>query len=460
MSDIKTEEIVNEGLKRQFRITVPAERVQARVDHLIREKGKTYAEPGFRPGKVPFERLKMVFEGSATEKAVPEILQETASTFLKEQAVTPAFKPEYTLENYEPAKELIYTLSFEIMPEVPEISDDGLKLRRAALKISDTDIDIYVKEWAASYKDSQPLSKKRPAQKGDLLRVMMTITPKGAKESEKSEMDFVLTEEELRPEILQVLLGTQPGDTVSQDIFFPKNAPDRKLAGKMVHATFEVQDIREQIPFEPTLAFAQFLKLKDLEEVQSRAKQALEKQGEHMAFLWVKRQILDFFAKKYTFEVPARMVDLEYQSIWDQTYKEIGVPAKAPENDPAAQSSRAELFQSHVGKSEKELEDFYRKAATRRVRLGFVLTQYGKTLDVQVTDKEMQAAFLEELKKYPGEEKKVMEFYRNNPQAFSRLQAPVFEDKLLRHLADRHLSEPEEMMMDTLLKLIENEEGF
>lgn len=38
--------------------------------------------------------------------------------------------------------------------------------------------------------------------------------------------------------------------------------------------------------------------------------------------------------------------------------------------------------------------------------------------------------------KHPGQEKAVAQYYRSNPQAFVRLQSPLFEDKLLRHIAE------------------------
>lgn len=82
MANTKTIEILNEGLKRQFRIEIPSVDVPKKIDLFVEnEKGKKYKEDGFRPGKVPFPRLKEIFPGIVFEGAIKQTIQENVTFF-------------------------------------------------------------------------------------------------------------------------------------------------------------------------------------------------------------------------------------------------------------------------------------------------------------------------------------------------------------------------------------------
>ena len=51
-------ELAADGLKRQFKIVIPAQDLASKVDERVAEMAKTASLPGFRPGKVPAGLLK------------------------------------------------------------------------------------------------------------------------------------------------------------------------------------------------------------------------------------------------------------------------------------------------------------------------------------------------------------------------------------------------------------------
>ena len=69
--------------------------------------------------------------------------------------------------------------------------------------------------------------------------------------------------------------------------------------------------------------------------------------------------------------------------------------------------------------------------ARRRVRLGMVLTEVGRTNNLQVTDDEKNRAVFQEAQRYPGQEQQVLEYFQQNPQAAQQLAGPIFEDKVI-----------------------------
>ena len=87
------------------------------------------------------------------------------------------------------------------------------------------------------------------------------------------------------------------------------------------------------------------------------------------------------------------------------------------------------------GKTEEETQAEYRKIAERRVRLGLVLAEIGQSANVTVEDKDLTDALVERARMFPGQEKQVWEYYRNNEQAMAQLRAPIYEERVVDHIS-------------------------
>src|SRR5690606_32197963 len=103
-------------------------------------------------------------------------------------------------------------------------------------------------------------------------------------------------------------------------------------------------------------------------------------------------------------------------------------------------------------KSEDELKAEYREIAERRVRLGLLLSDVGERNNITVTDQELSQALMMEAQRHPGQERQVLEFYRNNPQAMASLRAPVFESKVVNYLLERAKLTDREVTAEELVK--------
>ena len=69
--------------------------------------------------------------------------------------------------------------------------------------------------------------------------------------------------------------------------------------------------------------------------------------------------------------------------------------------------------------------------ATRRVRLGLLVTEIGRENNIEVTEEDTRSAVLEEARRYPGQEQMVLEYFQKNPQAMQQIAGPIFEDKVI-----------------------------
>jgi trigger factor len=102
--------------------------------------------------------------------------------------------------------------------------------------------------------------------------------------------------------------------------------------------------------------------------------------------------------------------------------------------------------------TEEKAKEEYRAIAERRVRLGLVLAEIGEKNNIQVTDDELNRAVLDRVRQFPGQEQKVYEYFRSNPQAVASLRAPIFEEKVVDFLLELAAVTEKKVSRDELYK--------
>ena len=177
----------------------------------------------------------------------------------------------------------------------------------------------------------------------------------------------------------------------------------------------KVKAIKAEAPAVIDEAFAQRIGIESLDKLKELLRTNLNQQYTGAARFKLKRALLDALDKAHDFPLPPKMVEAEFDGIWQQVQadKEAG---RLPEDD--------------AKKSEKTLKDEYHKIAERRVRLGLVLAEIGRANNVQITEQELNNAIMNEARNYPGQERQVLDFYRQNPNAAAQMRAPIYEEKV------------------------------
>ena len=128
---IKTVETENEGLKRAFMLTIPAEDIEARVEQEVKRIAPQIRMPGFRPGKVPPNLIRKMHGDSLRGDALQGAVQDGVQQLLADQKIRPALQPQVELDqSYEPGKDAEVTVRLEALPEVPAPKIDGIALDR------------------------------------------------------------------------------------------------------------------------------------------------------------------------------------------------------------------------------------------------------------------------------------------------------------------------------------------
>jgi trigger factor len=425
-------ETAHEGLNRTWRVVVPATEIGANVDRRLTELSKTIKLPGFRPGKVPMSLLKKRYGPSVMGEVLEKTVQDSSSKLLQDNDVRPALEPKIEVVSFADGTDLEYTMAVEALPDIEPADLTGLSLERVVATVEDKAVDEAIERIAGNNKDFEPVAEKRAAQTGDQLLIDFAGKVDGEARPGMDGTDYPLElgAGNFIPGFEDQLIGIEPEETKTITVTFPEQYHAADLAGKVAEFEVTAKELRAPVKTEIDDEFAKKLGLTDLETLKKMAREQIEGEYGRLTRLKLKRSLMDALAERHDFAVPQGMVDLEFESIWKQV--------------------QAELTEEEKAKPEDEVKAEYRAIAERRVRLGLLLSEIGRRNTIQVTQEELNRGLIAEARRYPGQEREVLDAYRNNPRALDALRAPIYEDKVVDHilgtvtLTDRAVT-PEEL---------------
>ena len=413
-----------DGLRRELKVVVGADELERRLSSRLDElKGKARIK-GFRPGHVPKEHLRKVYGRSVMAEVVQQAVAETSREALSQREERPAFQPKVALPEDEAeidkifagTGDLAYTLSFEVLPKVEVMDLAKIELARLIAPVTDEDIDKAVERILATNQNYKP--KDGAAKKGDRV----TIDFVGKLDGEAFEggttegAPIVLGSGGFIPGFEDGLTGVTAGEERVIDATFPESYPEAKLAGKAVQ--FEVKVKEVAAPETPVLddEFAKGLGVESVAQMRETIKSRIEQDRTMASRLKMKRALLDALNEAHAFDLPPTLVDNEFEAIWGQVTRDL---------------EQAKKTFADEGTTEEKARKDYRDIAERRVRLGLLLSEIGSRNQITVTDDEVNKALLERIRQFPGQERQVYDFYRNNPEMLAELRAPIYEDKVV-----------------------------
>ena len=418
-----------DGLRRQLKVVIGAAELEERLSKRLEElKGRVRLK-GFRPGHVPKDHLRRVYGRSVMAEVVQQAVNETSQEAIAQREEQPAFQPQVGLPEdeteinriFDGDSDLAYTLSFEVLPKFEVADLKTLELERPVAAVTDEEIKISMDRLAASNLRYKP--KDGVAESGD--RLVMDFIGKLDGEAfeggSAEDAQIILGSANFIPGFEEGLLGAKAGDEKTIEGTFPETYPEAKLAGKT--ATFDVKVKEVGAPETPALddEFAKSLGIENAEQLRDAVKGKLEQDRAATSRLKLKRGLLDALNATHDFELPPTLVDNEFEAIWRQVTGDLERSKRSFEDE---------------GTTEEKARAEYRDIAARRVRLGLVLSEIGSRNKIAVSDEEVSRALLERVRQFPGQERKVYDYYRNNPQMLAELRAPLFEDKVVDYITE------------------------
>jgi trigger factor len=410
-----------EGLKREFKVVVDAADIERRLQARLAEIGKTVKLPGFRPGKVPAAVLKQRYGQSVMGEVLEETVNETTNLALKERNLRPALQPKIAIEKFEPGQDLSFGVTVEILPDLATPDITLVELERLTPEISDEELDEALGRLAERYRKTEAVTDGGAAVLGDIVVMDFVGSIDGVEfPGGKGEgQDLELGSNRFIPGFEDQLVGAKAGDHVTVKVDFPADYTAAHLAGKAASFECDVKELKRKLPAVIDDALADEVGMENLDALRSAIRDQMVADYARVARQKMKRDLLDKLSADHVFDVPPGMVDIEFESIWGQFEAE------------RKRVQEAGTYEPEEGKTDDDYKAEYRDIAVRRVRLGLLLAEIGKSNNIQVTQDEVNRAIMAQARQYPGQEKAVIDYYKAHPEAMSTLHAPIYEDKVV-----------------------------
>ena len=434
-------ETLNEGLKRSYAIKVTAEELDAKVNEKLAEAQPEVEMKGFRKGKVPMALLKKQFGQRVMGEAMQESIDGAMNDHFKESGDRPAMQPEVkmTNEDWKEGDDVEVSMSYEALPEIPEVDFSKIKLEKLVVKADDAAVDEALGNLAETAQDFKARKKGSKAKDGD--QVVMDFVGKVDGEAfdggSAEDYPLVLGSNSFIPGFEEQLVGAKAGDETQVTVTFPEDYQAENLKGK--EATFDctIKEVKQPVAAEIDDELAKKFGAEDLAGLKAQISERLEAEYTGAARAVMKRSLLDELDKMVDFDLPPSLVDAEAGQIAHQLWHE--------ENPDVEGHDHPEI----------EATDEHKKLAARRVRLGLLLAEIGQKAEVEVSDAEMTQAIMAQARQYPGQERQFFEFVQQNQQMQQQMRAPIFEDKVVDHVFEGATIKEKEVSKDDLQKAVE-----
>jgi trigger factor len=407
-------ETKNEGLSREFTIVVPANEFEEQVSSRLNELSKTVQLPGFRKGKVPVSLLRKKYGPNIMGEALDKTVQDTSAKVMSDNGLRPALQPKIEIVSFDEGKDLEYTLAVDVMPVI-ELGDfSKISVERVNAETDEAEVVKTLERMADAYKTSTPVAKARKAKAGDVLNIDFLGKVDGeAFPGGKAEgYDLELGSGSFIPGFEDQLIGQNVGAALDVKVKFPDEYGAENLAGKDAVFEVKINEMKESAPSAIDDELAKKAGMENLDALKAAIRDQHSQGFTQISKQKTKRVLLDALHDAYDFDLPAGLVEAEYESI-----------QKAFDQAKEADQDVEEM-------TDEERETDFRSIAVRRVKLGLLFAEIGRANNIQITQDDLQKAILQEAQNYPGQEQMVFKYYQEHPEAMQQLSGPVFEEKV------------------------------
>jgi trigger factor len=445
-------ETLSQGLKREYDIFLPASDLAEKLNGQLAEMKSKAQIKGFRPGKVPVEHLRKIYGKSVMADVVQEAIANANKKIVDDNKLRLAREPKVELPTDQSAIEaaleargdLRFKVALEVLPTF-EIGDfSQIELERLASDVEDSDVENAIERLADARRKFADKPEGSKAEAHDRVTVDFDGKIDGApfEGGEGRDIEVLLGSNTFIPGFEDQLLGAASGEKRVIHATFPENYAMRKLAGRTGEFDVTVKAVAAPEALAIDDEFAKGLGFESLDKLKEMFRERIVGDYARASRDKVKRQLLDKLDALYSFELPEGLVDQEFEGIWRQVVQEQQASGRSfADENTTEEAARAD----------------YRKIAERRVRLGLLLAEVGTKADVKISDEEMTQALVARARQFPGQEKQVWEFYRNNQQALAELRAPIYEEKVVDHILGLAKVEERKVSKDELMKPLDDE---
>lgn len=437
-------EINADGLRRDFKVVVPASHIDQKLTDKITQLAGTLSLPGFRPGKVPLAMVRKKYSAAVMGEILEESVNDGIGKAIEAGSLRPATQPKVEITAFAEGQDLEFDLTVEVMPDITVMDLATVSLTRDVPQIAESELEPVLAGIAERNGEAETVA--RPAEQGDVVVIDFVgkIDGEAFAGGAAEGYSLKLGSNTFIPGFEDQLIGQSAGGQTVVNVSFPEAYGNDKLAGKAATFDVTVHEVKASKPAAIDDELAKKVGMDSLEALKQAIRDELGRDLTTAARFKLKRALLDVLAANHDFPVPGSMVESEFEAIW----KQVEQGRTDGETDPADQ-----------GKSDDELKAEYRTLSERRVRLGLLLAEIGRVNSINVSQEDLNRAILAEARAYPGQEHLVLQYYQKNKEALDALRAPAYEEKVIDFILAQAQVAEREVAAEAFRREIAAQEG-
>ncbi|MFG6177171.1 trigger factor [Halomonas sp. THAF12] len=397
-------------IERRIKVQVPAAEIDEAVAARLKDAAKNVRLDGFRQGKVPMSVIRQRYGRGVRDEVVGEVMRERYVKAITDENLNPAGYPEIEASVNEAGKDLEFTATLEVYPEVELASIDGTEVERPVVEVTDADVDEMIetlRKQNAAWEEVE-----RAAEDGDQINIDFQgfLGDEPFEGGSAEGHDLVIGSGSFIPGFEEQLVGAKAGEDKELKVTFPEDYQAEQLAGQEATFKVKVNAIKGQALPEIDAAFVEKFGVEDgdLAKFRDEITKNMNREAGQAVENRVKQQVLEALKKVNDIPVPQALIQQETDGLKRQAAQQFGL---------------GEDFD--VSQLPNEL---FAEQAKSRVQIGLLLAEVIKVNELDASDDEIKAK-VEELAQQYQEPEQVVEYYLSNDQMKNQVKSAILEEK-------------------------------
>jgi len=383
--------------------------VKSAVREELKRVAKNARVDGFRKGKVPPHIIEQRFGASVRNDVLNDLLPRHFFDLMFQEKVNLAGRPTFAVDSYEEGKDLQFTATFEVYPEVKLQGLENIKVEKPTVEITEADIDKMVdvlRKQQATWAETQDAAKAEDR---------VTLDFSGSIDGEEFEggkaSDFVLLMGQGRmiPGFEEGIVGHKAGEQFDINVTFPAEYHSENLKGKAAKFAVTLKKVEVMVLPELTDEFVSKFgpNSKTVADLRVEIKKNMERELKNALVSRVKNQVIDGLIEQNPLDVPAAAIEQEIEVLRNQAAQRFGGNAQQ-----AAQLPR-ELFEEQ---------------AKRRVQVGLLFSEVIASNELKADEARVKA-MIEDIASAYEQPAEVIEYYNKNKELMNNIRNVVLEEQ-------------------------------
>ncbi|MEI8633873.1 trigger factor [Vibrio sp. PP-XX7] len=398
-----------EGLERRLNITVPVANIEDAVTAELRNIAKNRRFDGFRKGKVPLKMVAKMYGKSVRQDVLGEVMHRHFIEAIIQEKINPAGAPTFAPVENEQDKDLVFSATFEIYPEVELKGLENIEVEKPTVEVKDEDVAEMLetlRKQQATWKDVDTA-----AEDGKRVTIDFLGTVNGEEfEGGKAEnFPLEMGQGRMIPGFEDGITGKTAGMEFEIDVTFPEDYHAENLKGVVAKFAIKIVKVEERELPELNDEFIEKFGVTEggIEGLKAEVRKNMERELKQAVKQRIKQQALDGLVKENDIDVPKALIDQEIQALRQQAAQRFGGNPEA-----AAQLPR-ELFEEQ---------------AKRRVVVGLLLGEVIKVESLEA-DADKIKALIEEIATAYEDPTEVIEYYEQNEELMNNMRNVALEEQ-------------------------------